>query len=308
MNLFLNRESPVPIHDQLCAQVGQLVASGAIAAGDRLPSIRGLAARLGIHPNTVLAAYKTLAARGVLSIQKGSGVRVAAHAPEVSGWREGLALKAMAAQFVGQARSRGHDAEVILAACREALSPAPIRRVVVVNPHPDLQALYRHELAQVLSLPIAGMTPEELESAAPEALEGACFVTSTNFAAALHRTLGADRAPVIVTLAPAEPMIARVRALPPEAVVGVVSASPRFVFLMKELLAAVLDEARLLGADADEPERLASVLRLSSLVVTDAACHRAVADRCRVAIHVQPLLAETTFAALTERLPPEVFL
>lgn len=107
MQLFINRDSPVPIHDQLVAQVGQLVASGALSSGERLPSIRGLAARLGIHHLTVLSAYRSLAERGVLEIREGSGVRVAQVQPQAGAWREGVALSAMAAYFVAQARIGG---------------------------------------------------------------------------------------------------------------------------------------------------------------------------------------------------------
>src|SRR5947199_7528804 len=102
MKVFINRDSPVPIHDQLVAQVGQLVACGALAPGERLPSIRGLASRLGIHHLTVLGAYRALAERGVLVIREGSGVRVAEfseRAPQAE-----VALAAMAAYFVAQAR------------------------------------------------------------------------------------------------------------------------------------------------------------------------------------------------------------
>lgn len=304
MNVFLNRESPVALHDQLCAQIGQLVASGALAPGARLPSIRGLAARLGVHHQTVLAAYKTLAARGVVAIQSGSGVRVVDHATSTGGWREGLALRAMAAHYAAQARARGHDDAAILAACREALAPAPWTRLVVVNPHPDLQALYRHELAEHVALPIVGMT---LEEAAEAPDESACYLTSTNHAAAIKAALGTAIAPVLFKLASTEKLLAHVRALPPEAVVAVVSDSPRFLFLLQELLAGVRGEGQLIGASPGEPERLASALRLADVVVADALVFEAVSGRTRASVMRHRLLADDVYAELAERLPPEAF-
>ncbi|MNT82868.1 hypothetical protein D3C72_2226590 [compost metagenome] len=101
--------------------------------------------------------------------------------------------------------------------------------------------------------------------------------------------------------------MAEARALPPEAVVAVVSDSPRFRFLFQELLAGVCGEGQLMGAALDEPERLASALRLSRLVVTDALSHGAIARRTRARVWRQPLLADDVFAELAERLPPEAF-
>jgi DNA-binding transcriptional regulator YhcF (GntR family) len=295
----------VPLHDQLCAQIGQLVAAGALAPGARLPSIRGLAARLGVHHQTVLAAYKTLAARGVVVIQSGSGVRVVDHAASVGGWREGVALRAMAAHFVAQARSRGHDAEAVLAACREAIAPSPWSRLVVVNPHPDLQAIYRHELAEHVALPIIGATLEETAEAGVS--DTACYLTSTNHAAALKAVLGEGSSPVLFKLASTEALLAQVRALPSEAVVAVVSGSPRFLFLFQELLAGVRGEGQLLGAALDEPERLRAVLKLSSLVVTDSLGHGAIAGQTRAVVVRHRLLADEVYGELAARLPPEAF-
>lgn len=307
MNLFVNRDSPVPLHDQLVAQIGQLVAAGVLSPGERLPSIRGLAARLGVHHLTVLAAYRTLAARGILAIREGSGVRVADLVPVEGGWREGLALRAMAAWLVSQARARGHGDEAILAACRAALAPTPVRRLVVVNPHPDLQALYAFELGQRLDLPACGLTPEEVEAAGAAAFEDACLLTSTNFAAALRALLGEERPPVVMRLAPAGPLLERARAMPVDAGVALVSGSERFRFLIGELLAGVLPAERLHVAATDDEPRLRAALRHAALVVADAAAAVAIAGRTRVPLHIHRLLADDALEPLTERLPPDVF-
>ncbi|RIY01990.1 PLP-dependent aminotransferase family protein [Aureimonas flava] len=53
------------------------IAAGALVAGDRLPSIRGLAAGMGVSPSTVAEAYERLAAEGLVRARPGSGVFVA---------------------------------------------------------------------------------------------------------------------------------------------------------------------------------------------------------------------------------------
>ncbi|MGY4188321.1 DNA-binding transcriptional MocR family regulator [Bradyrhizobium sp. USDA 4459] len=53
------------------------VAGRALSAGDRLPSIRGLAASMGVSPSTVVEAYDRLAAEGLIRARRGSGFYVA---------------------------------------------------------------------------------------------------------------------------------------------------------------------------------------------------------------------------------------
>jgi DNA-binding GntR family transcriptional regulator len=68
--------------DQLWLQLRRVlrnaIASGALAPGSRLPSSRVMARRLRVSRNTVLAAYESLSAEGLLSGHIGSGTRVCA--------------------------------------------------------------------------------------------------------------------------------------------------------------------------------------------------------------------------------------
>jgi DNA-binding transcriptional MocR family regulator len=52
------------------------VAGRALTAGDRLPSIRSLAATMGVSPSTVVEAYDRLAAEGLIRARRGSGFYV----------------------------------------------------------------------------------------------------------------------------------------------------------------------------------------------------------------------------------------
>lgn len=307
MNLFINRSSQIPLIDQLSAQIRQQVASGSLSPGEKLPSLRALAQRLGIHHNTALAAYKALELEGVVEIRKGSGVRVKAFAPATEPWREGVALRALAAHFVAGARSRGHDADAILEACRAALAPAGIARLAVVNPHPDLQDLYMHELADWLRFPMVGLTPEAAEAAAPAWRAETCFVTSSNHALRLRQILGAEPAPVVFRLASVEPLLERARAVSPSAMIALVSASPRFRFLLQELLAGACEADQLLVVPAEDADRLRGAVRLASFIVTDSLCFERVSLLSQRPPHRFRLLADDLLSTLAERLPPEAF-
>lgn len=66
---------------EIAATVETGVESGVLAAGATLPSVRTLAADLGVSPATVAAAYRDLRARGVVTSRPRSGVQVAHRPP-----------------------------------------------------------------------------------------------------------------------------------------------------------------------------------------------------------------------------------
>lgn len=68
----------IPIYAQLTGQIRSLVAAGAVAAGESLPSVRELAVELAISPNTVARAYLELERDGWVQAVPGKGTFVAA--------------------------------------------------------------------------------------------------------------------------------------------------------------------------------------------------------------------------------------
>src|SRR5579863_7313986 len=69
----LSRESEVPLVEQICERLTQLVRHGQLSAGTRLPSIRRLAKQVGASPFTVVDAYERLVARGLIESRAGRG-------------------------------------------------------------------------------------------------------------------------------------------------------------------------------------------------------------------------------------------
>ncbi len=67
-----------PIYRQIVDQLRQLIAAGILQPGDPLPSVRQLAADLGVNLNTVAIAYRELAGEGLVEIKHGRGARVTA--------------------------------------------------------------------------------------------------------------------------------------------------------------------------------------------------------------------------------------
>jgi GntR family transcriptional regulator len=75
---ILNPQSGTPIYRQLAEQVRRMVASGQLAAGAELPSVRELALQHAVNPMTISKAYSLLEIEGVLERQRGKPMTVAA--------------------------------------------------------------------------------------------------------------------------------------------------------------------------------------------------------------------------------------
>lgn len=76
MFVELDLQSEVPIYKQLADQLVEGIASGTLAPGQALPSVRTLAADLGINLHTVNKAYQSLKQEGFLEIHRKKGVIV----------------------------------------------------------------------------------------------------------------------------------------------------------------------------------------------------------------------------------------
>ena len=83
------------IYEEIVETYAKYIRTGALRAGEKLPSCRGLAMQLGINPNTVERAYSELEKRGLIRTlpKKGAFVRAEAEEkpPDVPGTESGEA-------------------------------------------------------------------------------------------------------------------------------------------------------------------------------------------------------------------------
>ena len=76
MRFRVDPASPLPLYAQLERGVRAAIATGALAEGDQLPTVRQLAVELAINANTVARVYAELERDGVLATQRGVGTFV----------------------------------------------------------------------------------------------------------------------------------------------------------------------------------------------------------------------------------------
>ena len=127
MELTVDVESPVPVYEQIRAQMTELVESGLLAANAPLPSVRQLAADLQIAPGTVARAYRELEAGGIVLCSRWAGTHVADVAPVARVERK-RRLDETVTRMVAVARRLGARDEEIEAAIARALAKASSHR------------------------------------------------------------------------------------------------------------------------------------------------------------------------------------
>lgn len=76
MYVALDPDSPMPLYEQLHHSIVEAIANGDLAAGQRLDSIRRVAASFGINPATVKKAYDLLEEQNLVSTSPRSGTVV----------------------------------------------------------------------------------------------------------------------------------------------------------------------------------------------------------------------------------------
>ena len=103
----LDLHSGVPVYRQIIDQVLAAISSGALAAGNQLPTVRQVAVDLAINPNTVVRAYRELEIRGVIETEQGTGTFIAHKKVKQDEVERQRRLTQLVTEFVARAGSAG---------------------------------------------------------------------------------------------------------------------------------------------------------------------------------------------------------
>ncbi len=113
--------STTPIYRQLIDQIRLVVLRGRLAPGDQLPSVRSLAVRLVINPNTVARAYGELARDGVIVSQRGKGYFVTQKRQVYTKTQQRRRLAPLVDALVSEAALLDFSADDVVIALQERL-------------------------------------------------------------------------------------------------------------------------------------------------------------------------------------------
>jgi GntR family transcriptional regulator len=123
----LNLQSGVPVYRQIIDQVRGGIASGALAVGDQLPTVRQLAVDLSINPNTVVRAYRELELGGLLETHQGTGTFISPQKMRGGSAERERQLSQIVAESVARAGAAGFTVEDLIEQLR-GLVGEPTRR------------------------------------------------------------------------------------------------------------------------------------------------------------------------------------
>jgi DNA-binding transcriptional regulator YhcF (GntR family) len=116
--IVIDSNSPTPPYEQLRVQLARQIGDHTLAVGTRLPTVRQMAADLGLAVNTVGRAYRELEEAGLIETRGRAGSFVAA-----AGEKARERARQAAADYAALVTSVGIDAEEAVRIVRAALTP-----------------------------------------------------------------------------------------------------------------------------------------------------------------------------------------
>jgi DNA-binding transcriptional regulator YhcF (GntR family) len=238
VKISINKESNVPIRDQLIEQIAVQIASGILKNKEKLPSIRALADRLGIHYSTVTAAYNHLADAGLLEIRQGSGVRVAGkESPSDTQGKQ--PLETLLNEFTAKVAEQGYSKADLNAALKKLEKRSPVKRILAVDTNPDFHPILLAELKPHFDMEVQTCTVEELKK---QNYEDALIVSSLYHVSAFQDNIADLTRLVVCNIEPGAAEIGAATALPSGKLVLLVSVSHTMFKIASKLIASVRGE------------------------------------------------------------------
>jgi DNA-binding transcriptional regulator YhcF (GntR family) len=289
MRLWFAPNSEVPVYRQLATQVALAILSGDLQPGARLPSVRDLARRYSLHPNTISTGYRQLEKEGWTEHRHGSGVFVCTKKSDLT--PEQLIDYHISGVF-RTARDFNIPGELVRSRVAEWLTFPPPDHFLLVDPDPKMRKILLTELASVTQFPVTGVDLEKCTG--PEFLTAAIPLCRPSKAALVRDAIPFGYEIVTLPIRSATDWLATWLPVPTTHLIGVVSHWPEFLTTAHTMLvAAGLAPETLVLRDANKPGWNYGLDTMSAIICdVHTAAHRAMPRQ--PAMRVFPILADDT--------------
>lgn len=273
MQMHVDTHSPIPIRRQLTEQLKHAIEAGEFSREQALPSIRQLAGRLAVNPNTVARVIEDLKRDGYVHARRGKGVFVAPHPPV----RPAPSLRdAFLKDVVIRGAALGMTAEEVAVGVLSLarVRPVPLRQpvtVLLVERSSEALDFFANEIESHLPVRVDKVLLEELPVVRrPKgARPWAAAVTSFFHLPEVKRRVGDRRIPIIPLLANAHlATLHRLAQLPSGTRVGVIAADAETAHNLEySIVSAGLPNLALLGAASTDGGAWESLARQVEVIV-----------------------------------------
>ncbi len=301
MDIHIQKNPSISLHSQLVTQISMQIASGLLKPGAKLPSIRALSSKLGIHHNTCLSAYRELDETGLIEIRHGSGARVALLDNDKQSAQqlvETPELEELARFFVRQVMRKGHaweDAVAALDVARGDLSEQVRQPLLFVDIHADILPVFQAELQHALERPVWGALLSQIDS---QAERNTHFIVSRYHFQALRERLKEHFHPervTVIEVGSGQQELALIRQLPEHALTAVFSASTIILRQAEAVVKALRGEDIFIRTVLDGHESSAEVQRIlkrAQLIFADFLTVPTLQTLTRKPVHVVRVIPE----------------
>ena len=123
--LTIDARHPTPLYAQLERGIRAAIATGRLAPGAQLPTVRELAVDLSVNANTIARVYADLERSGVLQTRRGVGTFVAAAPPPQVVQKKSQRdpeLRALVQRLLDEAAARGFAADEVLKQLKQSIA------------------------------------------------------------------------------------------------------------------------------------------------------------------------------------------
>ncbi|MGI8469937.1 MAG: GntR family transcriptional regulator, partial [Pyrinomonadaceae bacterium] len=261
---WLSKNSEISIHEQLVAQISLGIASYDLEKGERLPSTREIARRFQVHANTVNAAYRELAEKGLVEFHKGSGVFVR----EMSdGKNDSDKLDQIIGRFLRELKKSGFSLSEIQNRLKYHIELQPPDHFLIVESDEGMRRILTDEICDAVNLRVRGVSIEdflpEMETA------GTQIVALYDEREKILPLLSSDKSPIFLKINSVSASMKNQPRPSEKELIAIASGWERFLQFAKTFLLAAQVDAEALVLRSTKDENWRKGLENASMIICD---------------------------------------
>ena len=280
MDIRVSKESEVPIHEQVVAQIALSIGTGELKPGQALPSVRELARRLKIHHNTVSRAYRDLVLQKLLTRRRGSPL-VVRKPDEPECLPDVKDLDDLINETMQAASRHGYTLQQLRQRVRERMLAEPPDHILVLSADSGMRVLFQMELKETLThYAVESCSPDQL-AANPGLAVGALVLSPPASMREVVSILPKDRSPIPIVYTPANQHVELVRGLQRPSLIALVSISEYFLRTARGVLAPVAGQRHSIREHLLTAEDHPDTFGASDIVICDSVAYRVVCSRAK---------------------------